>query len=85
MKMVKGPPFFSSFGGGWSFNELDETSCEAIWRYTFSIKPSWLSRVADPIGVWLLGNDIEKRIEGFARGCADPDLVARAHQQLRDE
>ena len=84
MRMVKGPPFFATFGGGWTFREIDESTTEAIWRYTFSIRPSWLSRLGDPIGSWFLGRDIRRRIDGFAAGCADPDLIADARRQLDD-
>lgn len=83
MKMVKGPPFFASFGGGWSFREADGHTADAprtdaTWRYSFTIKPSWLSVVADPIGSWVLGADINKRIAGYAKGCEDPVVLAEA-------
>lgn len=82
MKMVEGPWFFSSFGGGWSFKALDEHTTEATWRYTFTIRPSWLSPLADRIGNVLLRRDIAARIEHFARACGDPDLVRAARAQL---
>jgi hypothetical protein len=75
MKMVKGPRFFSSFAGGWSFAELPEGT-EATWRYTFSTRPAWLAPIADRIGVWLLGRDINARIAAFARACESSDIVA---------
>ncbi len=82
MKMVEGPWFFSAFGGGWSFRELAPDSTEAVWRYTFTIRPSWLAPLAGRIGRVVLQRDIERRLAGFARACADPDLVARAEAQL---
>jgi len=85
MKLVKGPPFFSAFGGGWSFKALDENTTVATWRYTFTIRPTWLAPIANPIGSWLLGRDIDKRLAHFAKGCTNPDLVARARQQLDGE
>lgn len=81
MKMVEGPPFFSSFGGGWAFRELDPNRTLATWRYTFTVKPAALSMIADPIGKWLLGQDIEKRLAGFLKGCSNPDIVAKARDQ----
>jgi hypothetical protein len=48
MRMVEGPPFFASFSGGWSFKPLGPDRTEATWRYSFSIRPAWLGRVADP-------------------------------------
>lgn len=86
MKMVKGPPFFASFGGGWSFREAEDHTAqspktEATWRYTFTVKPAVLGKVADPIGNKLLGADIEKRIAGYAKGCEDP-VVIEAAQEL---
>lgn len=84
MKLVKGPPFFATFGGGWSFKPVDETTTLATWRYTFSIKPKWLAPLGDRIGTLVLGRDIDKRLAHFAKGCADRDLLDRAQAQLRD-
>lgn len=81
MKMVKGPRFFASFGGGWSFAAVGAGSTDAIWRYTFTIRPLWLAKVANPIGVWLLGRDIGARIGAFGAACADPSIVADAMEQ----
>lgn len=78
MKMVEGPWFFEKFGGGWSFEDLGDGTSKATWRYTFSVKPKWLAPLADPIGRFVLGRDIEKRIAGFAKGCADPVVVEAA-------
>lgn len=80
MTMERGPWFFRTFGGGWRFapetrNGVDGTL--ATWKYTFAIRPSWLSVVADPIGRWLLGREIRSRIAGWAQGCEDP-VVRRA-------
>jgi hypothetical protein len=35
-----------------------------------------LRPVAERMGAWLLGREIEKRIEAFARACETPELVA---------
>ena len=78
MRMVEGPWFFESFSGGWAFTPIDADRTRATWRYTFTVRPSWLAPVADRIGRWLLGRDIGRRIEAFARACADPELVAAA-------
>lgn len=75
MRMVDGPWFFAAFGGGWTFADVDGGT-RATWRYTFTIRPSWLAPVADPIGVRLLRSDIEARIAAFARACEDPELLA---------
>ncbi len=85
MKMVSGPPFFSSFGGGWSFRQAEShtdqnPATESTWRYTFTVKPPILGKIADPIGIKLLGLDIEKRIAGYAKGCVDPVVVAEAEK-----
>jgi hypothetical protein len=80
MRMVEGPWFFESFGGGWSFRE-DGTGTLAVWRYTFSIRPRWLAPVADPLGRWLLGRDIRRRIVGYARGCSDPVVLAAVEER----
>ncbi len=78
MRMIEGPWFFKSFSGGWSFTPIDAQRTQATWRYSFSIRPAWLAPVAEPLGRRLLGRDIQRRIEAFARGCADPEIVAAA-------
>jgi len=75
MKMVEGPWFFSTFGSGWAFKEIDGGT-EATWRYTFAVQPKWLSPIADPIGRWLLGRDIRARIGAFAAACENPAVIA---------
>ena len=50
---------------------LSQATTEATWRYTFSIRPKWLSFIGDPIGRWYLGRDIDRRIAGYAKGCQD--------------
>lgn len=48
----------------------------AVWRYSFTTRPAWLRPVADRVGRWVLGRDIDRRIAGLARGCADPAVLA---------
>lgn len=77
MAMRRGPWFFATFGGGWRFEPVDGGT-RAVWKYTFAIRPSWLAPLADPIGVWLLGRDIRRRIAAYARACEAPSIVAAA-------
>lgn len=81
MKMVEGPWFFSNFGGGWSFREVDGGT-EATWRYTFSMRPAWLAPIGNRIGVWYLGRDIERRVAGYAKGCSDQVVLAAAAELI---
>lgn len=76
MTMDRGPWFFQNFGGGWRFVPDGEGGTEATWKYTFSCRPAWLRPLLDPIGRWLLGHDIRRRIAGFARACSDPEVLA---------
>ncbi|MFV0457332.1 MAG: SRPBCC family protein [Actinomycetales bacterium] len=81
MTMVRGPWFFEAFGGGWRFNGETRDSVpgtRARWKYTFTVRPRWLARVGEPIGLWLLGREIDARIRAFARACADARIVAAA-------
>ncbi|WP_142063533.1 SRPBCC family protein [Pseudarthrobacter sp. B4EP4b] len=75
MTMVSGPWFFENFGGGWRFT-ADDGGTRAVWKYTFSCRPALLRAGMERIGAWLLGREIEKRIEAFARACENPALVA---------
>ena len=81
MTMETGPWFFARFGGGWRF-QPDGEGTLAVWKYTYEVRPTWLSRVAHPIGQWLLGREIGKRIEGFAQGCRDEQVLAAARADL---
>lgn len=81
MTMVRGPWFFSRFGGGWRF-EREGTGCRAVWKYTFDVRPDWLRPVGHRLGHWLLGREIRRRIHGFAKGCTDPVVVEAARALL---
>lgn len=85
MTMVKGPWFFENFGGGWRFTEHDGgATTKAVWKYTFSCRPKFLRAIAEPIGQWLLGREIQRRIQAFAEACENPELVA-SYRQLPTE
>lgn len=80
--MVAGPWFFGTFGGGWRFTP-EPGGTRAVWKYTFSCRPGWLAPIAEKIGTWVLGREIERRIEAFARACEDPALVAELQAASR--
>ena len=82
MKMVSGPWFFASLAGGWRFSEAGEGATRAVWRYNFTCQPRLLAPLAERVGRLLLGRDIERRIAGFAQGCADPIVLAAAHDAI---
>ncbi len=75
MRMVTGPWFFARMAGGWRFDP-DPAGTKATWRYNFSCRPRAIIWVAEPIGSFLLGRDMRRRITGFARGCEDPEVLA---------
>jgi len=77
MTMRSGPWFFATFGGGWRFAAV-EGGTRAVWKYTFAVRPAWLAPLADPVGRWVLGRDIHRRIAAFARACGDAEIVAAA-------
>ncbi|MFT3900550.1 MAG: SRPBCC family protein [Gordonia sp. (in: high G+C Gram-positive bacteria)] len=81
MTMERGPWFFAKMGGGWRFT-ADGDGTLAVWKYNFTCKPAWLAPIAERIGVFLLGHEIRRRIAGFARGCADPVVLAAARRSL---
>lgn len=74
MTMESGPWFFAVFGGGWRFTPSGDTTL-AVWKYSFSVRPQLLQPVAHPLGSWLLGRDIHRRIEAFAKACQDPVVL----------
>jgi hypothetical protein len=79
MTMESGPWFFDRFGGGWRFTPEERdgvAGTRAVWKYTWSTRPAWLSPVADRIGHWLLGREIRARIAAWAEACTDPVVLA---------
>lgn len=76
MRMVRGPWFFKSFSGGWNFSAAKGGGTTATWRYNFTCRPGWLPPLADRVGVWLLGRDIRRRLDAFARACTNPEILA---------
>lgn len=82
MKMVDGPWFFKTFGGGWSFRADGDARTIATWRYTFSIRPAWLAPIAERVGLRVLQRDINKRIAGYAEGCSDEVVVNAARASI---
>jgi hypothetical protein len=83
MRMVDGPWFFEMFGGGWRFTPADgDLATRATWRYNFRCRPAFLRPVAHPIGRWLLGREIRRRIRGYAQGCQDEVVLAAAERAL---
>jgi hypothetical protein len=78
MTMVEGPWFFDQFGGGWRFRTQErdgQPGTLATWKYTFSVRPAWLRLVGHPVGTWLLGREIRRRIAAFARACGREDVL----------
>ncbi|GMA31942.1 SRPBCC family protein [Litorihabitans aurantiacus] len=85
MQMVRGPWFFERLAAGWRFAPHDGGGTLATWRYSFACRPAWLAPVAEKVGTAVLGRDIRRRIDGFARGCADPVVLAAARANLAAE
>ncbi|KAA0961444.1 SRPBCC family protein [Microbacterium sp. ANT_H45B] len=75
MVMERGPWFFAKLGGGWRFTEVPEGTL-AVWKYNFSCRPAWLAPLAERIGARVLGAEIRRRLDGFVRGCQDPEVLA---------
>jgi len=82
MKMVTGPWFFRTFSGSWHFRALDDGRCEVTYRYRFECRPKLLRPISHRLGNWLLGRDIEARVDAFVKGAEDADIVARARAEL---
>ncbi|PWD50176.1 polyketide cyclase [Serinibacter arcticus] len=82
MRMVTGPWFFERLAAGWRFVPDGDGATLATWRYNFVCRPAWLAPLAERVGTWVLGRDIDRRIAGFARGCADAVVVEAARASL---
>ena len=81
MKVLDGPWFFDHLGGGWRFAPHPDGTL-ATWKYNFTCRPAIIRWPAEKIGAWLVKRDIDRRIAGFARGCADPVVIEAARKLL---
>jgi len=86
MRMMRGPWFFERFAGGWRFDAEPgpngEPGTRAVWRYSFACRPAWLAPLAERIGERLLQREIDRHLDGFARGCRDEAVLAAARAAL---
>ena len=80
MTMERGPWCFETFAAGWRFDPVGADRSRATWRYSFRCRPAWLVRPAEAIGTRVLQRDVERRIAAYARGCADPVVLATVRQ-----
>jgi hypothetical protein len=87
MTMVRGPWFFARLAGGWRFSPADGDAGKtlAVWRYNFACRPPWITPIANRIGAWMLQRDIDRRIAGFARACADPVILDAVNGRGTDD
>ncbi|KQS66736.1 SRPBCC family protein [Modestobacter sp. Leaf380] len=76
MTMTEGPWFFEVFAGSWRFTPTGDGGTRAVWRYVFRCRPRWAAGPMEAVGQLVLGRDVRRRIAGFARGCADPVVLA---------
>ena len=84
MRVVDAPWFFERLAGGWRFDPHPDGTL-ASWKYSFSCRPALIRPIAEWIGVRLIQRDIDRRIAGFGRGCADPVVLAAARELLAAE
>lgn len=80
MRMVEGPWFFTLFAASWRFAARDDGHTDATWKYRFEVR-SWMAPVARPIGVRVLGRDIDNRLEAFRVAAENPELLERLHNE----
>jgi hypothetical protein len=78
MRMVGRVWPFEHFAGGWQFRPVagQPDRADVTWRYSFATRPAWLAPLADRVGTVVLGREVRRRLEAFARGCADPVVLA---------
>jgi len=89
MTMTKGPWLFATFSGGWQFRALPDDMdgsprTRVTWRYNFRCRPRWLAPLIESVGTWVLQRDIDRRLQGFAEGCLDPEVLAAVDAAATD-
>lgn len=81
MKMEEGPWFFRTFSGSWRFEELGPDRTRVAFRYNFACRPKVVAPVAEAIGRWYLGRDIQRRLAAFKAACDDGALLERVRAE----
>ncbi|MFF3066543.1 hypothetical protein ACFVQ3_18540 [Oerskovia sp. NPDC057915] len=88
--MLEGPWFVASVAGTQPFSPApgrdvghpDRAATKAVRRHGVTCRPRRPTPVAGHVGSWLLGHDGRHRTDGFARGCADPVVLAAARGRV---
>jgi ribosome-associated toxin RatA of RatAB toxin-antitoxin module len=64
-EMIKGPFFFKSMAGTWTFNKLNTNQTQVSFIYSFSTKPRILQHILDFVIYWILKRDMRNRLSNL--------------------
>jgi ribosome-associated toxin RatA of RatAB toxin-antitoxin module len=70
MKMTRGPFFFKVFAGSWILKKISADITRVFFRYNFSVYPSFLPFISNPIIRKVFQHDIVSRLNGL-KHCAE--------------
>jgi ribosome-associated toxin RatA of RatAB toxin-antitoxin module len=82
MKMVEGPVIFRLFSGAWHFVRVDDRKTTVVFKYHFMCRPTWLQWIVHPVGRWILGREIRRRLWAFKRAAETPGMLDRLHEEM---
>jgi ribosome-associated toxin RatA of RatAB toxin-antitoxin module len=82
MKMIEGPAIFRLFSGSWQFERVDEARTRVLFKYHFTCRPAWLHWIVHPIGRWILGREIRRRLLAFQKAAETPGMIDRLRAEI---
>ena len=69
IKMIRGPLFLAKFAGTWIFEDSDNHTSVARFRYTISSRPAILSWIGNRIAAAYFSRMTRQRLTGLKRYC----------------
>ncbi len=77
MTMTDGQRIFRQFSGSWLLQPLTPSRTRAVFRYHFTERPPFLSKVLDPIVSRVLTRDMDARLVGLQSSAEKTDISTR--------
>ena len=76
MTMLRGPFFFSKFGGSWRFLPC-ANGTRVVFRYTFETRWRWLRPLLDRAIRAVFRRNIRRRLRGLKHAAEETDVLTR--------
>ncbi len=67
VKMTRGPRLLELFAGAWEFAPIGEDKTRVSFRYSFKVRPWWLSWILEPCARWWFSWETRRRVVALGK------------------